>query len=276
MQPASDDAVHTVGYRPPHALRRRRIVIPFALVALIWGSTWLVIKGQLEVAPPSWSVTWRFALATLSMFVLVRLQGHRFRMAPPAHLLAGGIGLTQFFLNFNFVYRAELHLTSGIVAVLFGLLMVPNAILARIFVGERITLRFLMGALIGVAGIALLLLHEAQSAPAAAGRHIWLGIGLAVLGILSASSANVMQASRLAKNVPVTTLLAWAMLWGTLADFLFAWVVAGPAVLPMQPVYLWSIAYLGILGSVVTLPLYFTLIRELGAGRAAYNGELFP
>ena len=32
---------------PPHALLRPRIAIPFVLVALIWGSTWYVITGQI-------------------------------------------------------------------------------------------------------------------------------------------------------------------------------------------------------------------------------------
>ncbi|MGM9458252.1 hypothetical protein ACRERF_15450, partial [Lacticaseibacillus rhamnosus] len=47
-----------------------RIAAPFLLTALIWGSTWLVIKGQLGTVPPSWSVTWRFAGASLGMVLL--------------------------------------------------------------------------------------------------------------------------------------------------------------------------------------------------------------
>lgn len=263
-----------IGYNPPHALLRPRIVIPFLLVALIWGSTWLVIKEQLDAAPPSWSVTWRFALATVAMFILAAFQGRGFRMTPGGHLIAVAIGLTQFFFNFNFVYRAELHLTSGLVAVLFGLLMVPNAIFARIFLGERITARFALGSLVGLAGIGLLLIHEMRSAPP--GGQVALGVGYAVFGLLAASTANVMQASDVARKRPILVLLAWAMLWGTLADFGFAWYVAGPPVLPLEPAYLGSIAYLGIVGSAVAFPLYFDLIRELGPARAAYNGVLVP
>jgi drug/metabolite transporter (DMT)-like permease len=36
------------------------------------------------------------------------------------------------------------------------------------------------------------------------------------------------------------------------------------------------VAYLAIIGSVVTFPLYFALIRDIGPGRAAYNGVLVP
>ncbi|RKF20526.1 EamA family transporter [Altericroceibacterium spongiae] len=263
-----------IGVNPPHALLRPRLAIPFLLVALIWGSTWLVIKGQLDVAPPSWSVTWRFTLATIGMGVLVLFKARDFRMTPGGHLAAIVIGLTQFFLNFNFVYRAEIYLTSGLVAVLFGLLMLPNSIFARIFLGQKITPRFLLGTIIGLAGIVLLLTHEARMAQSV--DHVLPGIIFAGLGLLSASTANVMQAAPIAAKRPLVVLLFWAMLWGTLADFIMAWVTAGPPVFPASWEYWAGIAYLAIFGSVVTFPLYFFLIREIGAGRAAYNGVIVP
>ncbi|MFI4867606.1 MAG: EamA family transporter, partial [Steroidobacterales bacterium] len=37
----------------------------YIVAVLIWGSTWLVIKFQLGVVPPTVSVAWRFALAAL-------------------------------------------------------------------------------------------------------------------------------------------------------------------------------------------------------------------
>jgi drug/metabolite transporter (DMT)-like permease len=257
-----------------HALLRPGILFPFLLIALIWGSTWFVIKDQLAAAPPSWSVAYRFGIASVGMFVLASFGGRGFRMTFSGHVLAIGIGLTQFFLNFNLVYQAELYLTSGIVAVLFALLMLPNALLGAFFLGQRITPRFLIGTAVALGGIALLLVHEANEAPPAG--QVGLGIALTVLGILSASTANVLQATDTARKRPLLVLLAWAMLWGTLADVSLAWAVAGPPVFPDSPRYWGGVAYLAIVGSVVTFPLYFRLIRDLGPGRAAYNGVLVP
>ena len=257
-----------------HALLRPEIALPFLLVALIWGSTWFVIKDQLATAPPSWSVAYRIAIATAAMFLLASRLRRGFRMTVGGHLMAFGIGFTQFFLNFNFVYRAELYITSGIVAVLFALLMVPNALFGRIFLGVEITGRFVVGTLIALAGIVLLLIHESLQAPL--GGQVELGIILTACGILAASAANVMQASNTASKRPLTLLLAWAMLWGTLFDITFAFAVAGPPVFPAEPRYWAGVAYLALLGSVVTFPLYFGLIRDLGPGRAAYNGVLVP
>ena len=54
-----------------------RILIPFIIVTLIWGSTWLVIRDQLGTVPESWSVTYRFGLATVAMMKGMRMRGER-------------------------------------------------------------------------------------------------------------------------------------------------------------------------------------------------------
>ena len=103
---------------PPHALLRPRIALPFLTIALIWGSTWWVITTQIAAVPAPWSVTWRFALATPAMFALALSTHNRLAMPRAGHILALAVGLCQFSGNYNFVYQAELHLTSGIIAVM--------------------------------------------------------------------------------------------------------------------------------------------------------------
>ena len=72
------------------------------------------------------------------------------------------------------------------------------------------------------------------------------------------------------------SMLAWAMLLGTLLDAGWSLATAGPPVIETRWEYLAGVGYLAIMGSVVTFPLYFMLIRELGPGRAAYNGVAVP
>jgi drug/metabolite transporter (DMT)-like permease len=64
------------------------------------------------------------------------------------------------------------------------------------------------------------------------------------------------------------------MLYGTLIDLAVAWALSGPPVLPHGTAYWSGTAYLAFAGSVVTFPLYYHLIREIGAGRAAYHNVL--
>jgi drug/metabolite transporter (DMT)-like permease len=261
-----------VSEAPPHALLRPRIAIPFILVALIWGSTWYVITGQIAAVPPSWSIAYRFALATPAMFVLALVMRHSLVMSRTGHLLAILIGVTQFCGNFNFVYRAEQHLTSGVVAVMFGMLMVPNALLGHWWLGQKVTPRFLVGSLIAISGIALLLIHEAHVARLDG--NVVLGVALAIGGIMSASISNVAQAGAVGRAQPMITLLAFSMLYGTLCDVGIAWAASGPPVIPASAAFWSGTAWLALAGSVVTFPLYYGIVRAIGPGRAAYNGVL--
>ena len=252
-----------------------RILLPFTLVTLIWGSTWLVIRDQIGGdVPPGWSVTWRFLLAGSAMLALAAVSRQPLRLGREAWPLVAGMALFQFVGNFQFVYRAELHLTSGIVAVLFALLMVPNALFARAFLGQRVTTGFLAGSAVALGGIALLLAHEYRIAPPEG--KVALGVALTAGGILSASAANVLQATERARALPMFSVLAWSMLLGAALDAALAWVMSGPPRFEARWSYAAGVGYLAILGSVVTFPIYFKLVRELGPGRAAYNGVVVP
>ena len=246
-----------------------RVLVPFMLTGTIWGSTWFVITGQIDGVPPAWGVFYRFALACPAMFLLALLTGKSLRLGSKGQLLALGVGLAQFCGNFLFVYHAELHITSGIVAVMFALLMVPNALFARFLLGERVQGGFLLGSAVAIVGVVLLLVHEARAAPM--GDNVPLGIALTVGGILAASLANVVQANETGRALPMASLLAWAMLYGIIADALFAWITAGPPTFPRDAQFWVGTAYLAIIGSVITFPLHYNLVREIGAGKTAYN-----
>lgn len=253
----------------------KAVLIPFALVTLIWSSTWIVIRDQLGSVPPSWSVCYRFLLAGIAMAIFARVRGVSLRIGGAGMLFAGLLGTAQFVLNFNFVYRAEQHLTSGVVAVIYAMLLIPNSLLAFLAFRQPVTRGFIVGSAIATAGIIMMLVHEYRAADVAPDA-ILLGAAFSILGLLSASAANVMQGTEIARRLPMMAVLTWAMLIGAAIDAVFAWVTAGPPVIEWRLSYLAGIAYLGIAGSVVTFPLYFRLIQTIGAGRAAYTSVLIP
>ncbi|EQB10175.1 multidrug transporter [Sphingobium quisquiliarum P25] len=253
----------------------RGIVIPFLLVVLIWSSTWIVIRDQLAAVPPSWSVCYRFLLGGIGMALFARMRRVPLALPWPGVAFAALLGLAQFVLNFNFVYRAEHYLTSGVVATVYALLLIPNSILAWIAFRQPVSRSFILGSLIAIAGIAMLLLREYRAAPVSADA-VLLGIGLSAAGLFSASAANVMQGMDIARRLPMVAVLTWAMLTGSAVDALYAWITVGPPVMEWRAGYLFGIAWLGIAGSVVTFPLYFQLIQRMGAGRAAYTSVLIP
>ncbi|AJR22936.1 MULTISPECIES: DMT family transporter [Sphingobium] len=251
------------------------VVLPFILVTLIWSSTWIVIRDQLGSVPPSWSVCYRFLLAGVAMAIFARLRGVPLSIGGRGLVFAGLLGVAQFVMNFNFVYRAEHYLTSGVVAVVYAMLLIPNSVLAFLFFRQPVSRAFIAGSMVAVAGIALMLAHEYRAASVRPDMVI-LGAAFSVAGLLSASAANVMQGMEIARRLPMVAVLAWAMLIGAGVDALFAWITTGPPVIEARWSYLAGIAWLGLAGSVVTFPLYFRLIQSMGAGRAAYSSVLIP
>ena len=253
----------------------RKAVLAFVVTTLVWGSTWLVIKGQLGAVPLAWSVTWRFALAAATMFALAAIAGQQLRLETPVLGYVAVTGLFQFFLNFQLVYASERYLTSGLVAVLFALMLVPNALLGRIVFGNPLSGRFLAGSGVALAGIGLLVLHEYRAAPAGS-QAVLTGAAFAALSILCASIGNIMQAAPTLRQQPGFTVLAWSMLAGTMGNALWAWASSGPPQIEWSAAYLGGLAYLALIGSVLTFPLYLLLLRSWGPGRAAYNGVAIP
>ena len=254
---------------------RGGVILRFLLVTLIWSSTWIVIRDQLGAVPPSWSVCYRFLLGAAGMALFAMVRRVPLHLPPAGIAFAGALGVAQFVLNFNFVYRAEHYLTSGVVATVYALLLIPNSILAWIAFRQPVSRAFVLGSLVAIAGIMLLLLREYRAAPVSA-EAVLVGVALSVAGLVSASSANVMQGMQIARRLPMAAVLTWGMLIGSAVDAAYAWATVGPPVIEWRAGYLFGIAWLGIAGSVVTFPLYFQLIQRVGPGRAAYSSVLIP
>ncbi len=251
------------------------IVLPFIVFTVIWGTTWIVIRDQLGTVPAQWSIAYRFLIAAAAMAALTRWKGETLRLGRDGLIAAAILGLLQFVINFNAVYMAEHHITSGLVATVFALLLIPNSLLAWAFLGQRPSARFAWGSLVAVAGILLLFVHELSEHPARS-EAIILGIGLTLVGMLGASAANVMQAREQVKRFPLFTLLTWAMLAGAVIDGAIAWAVAGPPVIETRPGYWFGLVYLALFASALAFSLYLPVVRKIGPGKAAYSSVLVP
>jgi drug/metabolite transporter (DMT)-like permease len=185
------------------------------------------------------------------------------------------LGFTQFCVNFNAVYLAERHITSGVVATVFALLLIPASLMGWAFLGQRPSRRFLWWSMVAVVGIVLLFIHELRQ-HAASARQIVAGILLTVFGMLGASTASVLQARPEFRRFPFFALLAWSMVAGAVIDSAFAVVVAGAPTFDPRPAYWAGLIYLALAASVLTFSLYYPVVRRIGPAKAAYSSVLVP
>ena len=251
------------------------VIVPFIIFTAIWGSTWIVIRSQLGTVPPQWSVTYRFVIAAIAMAALASWRGDSLRIGRKGGLAAIFLGFTQFCLNFNAVYLAEQHITSGVVATVFALLLIPASLMGWAFLGHRPSRRFAWSSLVAVGGIVLLFIHELREHPADT-RQIAAGIGLTLVGMLGAAIANVVQARPEIRRFPLFGLLAWSMAAGALIDGLVAFSLTGPPVFDPRPSYWLGVLYLAFFASVLTFSLYYPVVRRIGPAKAAYSSVIVP
>jgi drug/metabolite transporter (DMT)-like permease len=253
----------------------RSVTLPFIIFTAIWGSTWIVIRGQLGTVPPQWSVTYRFIVAAIAMAAVAIYRGESLKIGGRGLIAAAFLGFAQFCVNFNAVYLAERHITSGVVATVFALLLIPASLMGWAFLGHKPSRRFAWSSLVAVAGIVLLFIHEIGEHPADR-RQIAAGIGLTLVGMLGASLANVAQARPEIRRFPLFALLAWSMGAGALIDGLIALAMTGLPVFDPRPSYWAGVFYLALFASVLTFSLYYPVVRRIGPAKASYSSVIVP
>ncbi|MFD8542311.1 DMT family transporter [Streptomyces sp. NPDC059649] len=246
----------------------------YVVTVLIWGSTWLAIKGQLGDVHPTVSVAYRFALAAVILLAWARLRGLPLRYPLRVHgqfVLMGGL---MFSTNFVCFYFAEQHLTTGLVSIIFAMSLLVNMVFARLFFRRTITPKMLVGGAIGLLGIVTVFWPEFQNFGLSSGSG--QGIVLSALGTLVFCLGNVVSGKTQAAGIPVVQGTGFAMAYGALLTAPFALVFGGGAAFDPSLKYTGSLVYLAVFGSVVGFGAYLTLLGRIGGERAAYAMVLFP
>lgn len=246
----------------------------YLVSVLIWGSTWFVITFQLGRVPPEMSVAYRFSLAGLMLLAWCVVRRQRLAYPWRDHAAMAGQGALLFGLNYVCVYRAESLIASGLVAVTFSLIVFLNIFGARLFFGNALKPATLAGAACGVAGVVLVFLPEIRHASTGSDQAV--GVGYAVVGVVSASLGNLLAARNHRRGLPVVQLNTFGMIYGSLFVAVFAAAGGRPFVFDVSVHYLLSLGYLALFGSVLAFGAYLTLIGRIGAGSAGYVNAIVP
>jgi drug/metabolite transporter (DMT)-like permease len=187
---------------------------------LIWGSTWLAITYQLGRVPAEVSVAYRFALASVMLFAWCGVRGLRLAYSLREHGWMALQGALLFGVNYVLIYLAEAQISSGLVALIFSLIVFMNIAGTRLFFGTRVAPATLLAAGLGVGGVALVLLPEIGLG--AGHGSALLGLVLAVGSTLFASLGNLLAARNQRRGLPVLQTNAYGMGYGAVFVALYA------------------------------------------------------
>jgi len=244
----------------------------FSIATLIWGSTWLAITFQLGSVAAEASVVYRFALAALMLAAWCLATGRSLRFPVAQHAWLASQGAHLFGLNYLCVYWAEQHIASGLVAVLFSLIVFLNLVGVRVFFATPVNRRTVLGAALGVTGVTLLFWRELAGMQTDALRGILFGLAATVF----ASGGNLLAVRNQRRGIPVLPGVAWGMTYGTLTIAVVAALKDIVWTFDPRPGYVLSLLYLAAFGSVIAFAAYLTLLGKIGAARAGYVGVAVP
>ncbi len=251
-----------------------QLVLLYATIVLIWGSTWFAITFQLGPVAEEVSVAYRFGLASIALFAFAVVSGRRVRISSRHYGNVVLMGVLMYSGSYMLVYHATSYVTSGLIAVLFSLIILTNAFFERLFFRRPFEARMMFASLLGLGGIVLLFWPEVSALDP--GNRTILGAALAAGSVIIASLGNMCAIANTARNLPVTAVNAHAMAWGAMSSLIISLMMGQTINFSFEAAYVISLLYLAIFGSAIAFGAYLALLRLIGSARAAYTSVLFP
>jgi drug/metabolite transporter (DMT)-like permease len=254
-------------------MKREGLLVPslYALICLIWGSTWLAIKIGLVGVPPFLAAGLRFALASAVLFVLVALRGTRLKLTRDDKICVLSCGLLSFALSYACVYWAEQYISSGLAAILYCMMPLATALLSRFWTrSETLSTRKIGGIFVAMAGTAILFWPgEGVS------RAELAGTAVALLSVFSAA-VNLVMIKRHGKHTDIYVMNALGMGLGAVLLLSLSFLLEAHAAVSWSRDNVLAIVYLALAGSVTTFLSYYYLVKVMEATKLSLITLIFP
>lgn len=242
--------------------------IEFAALAAIWGSSFLFMRlGAAEFGVIATAGV-RVGIASMMLLPILWFSGHgRALRENAARILF--IGLINSALPFVMFSYAVMHISTGLSSILNATSPLFGALIAWLWLKDRLTVSRVLGLVIGFAGVALLAVDKASFKPG--------GTGWAVLACLVATLCYGYSASYTKRHLSGVHPLAIASgsqfgaTLGLALPTIWWWPQHNPGWTPWL-----SLLVLGMLCSGVAYIIYFRLIAQLGPARAITVTFLVP
>lgn len=253
-------------------LRPALVIALMALLAVVWGSTWVVIGLGLHDVPPFTGAALRFVLAGLVMAAIAPWLARREGGGRAPRGVVWAQAFCQFGFNYALVYVSETILPSGLVSVLWATFPLMMALAAHFITKrERLSGRKWTGMLVAFSGVLLLFVTDIANVGAR-------GVGMALLVLLAPAAVvwSTLLIKYRASGASSAYLNRDSMLIG--AGMLSVLAIAFERGAPVRftPVAVGSIVYLALFGSVLAFGVYLWLLRSVPAYRLSIISYMVP
>ncbi len=234
----------------------------------------MAIKFQLGAVPVEWSIGYRFIVASLLLCAWCAWQKRSLRFSLRDHGFIALQALGLFSANYYMSYSATEYLTTGINAVVFSTILMFNIANSAIFFKEPVNNKVILAALCGIGGLALVFWPEVSNFDLTS--FSAMGMVYAISGAAIASLGNIMSVRNQRCGLPVMETNAIGMGYGALYCLAWAMFSGKPMIFDMSPMYIGSLFYLAVVGSIIAFGCYLTLIGRVGAVKGVYPLVMVP
>lgn len=230
----------------------------YILVCIIWGTTWMAIKIGLNDAPPLWSLALRCLVATSILWAVNIVSGQKYPQGWRNKWRVAWPGIFSYLGSYICTYLGSQYISSGLASILFSTFpFFVMALMTFMLKGERISLRSIIGAIVGFVGIIFIFAE-----PLEYGDNAVLGMSLMLLSPISAAVGMVSIKKYLADEdvFPMVTL---QMTLGTALVVATALLFDDWTLFKVTYASIGALLYLSIFGSVVAFTSYYWLLKRL-------------
>jgi drug/metabolite transporter (DMT)-like permease len=235
----------------------------FALVALIWGTTWVAIKFSLEGFPPFAGAMLRFLIAIAALYFYARYK--KISLALP-RTATGYVIVTSILLyvvDYGLIYWAEQYLSSGVTAIFFAALPLATASVSTFaFKSESWCYKRFVGILVGLIGVVIVFFDQVV-VTSFDGKV--MAASLAVLTAAIAAAVAVVLTKQHLMTLETVPLTIHQLIWGTLGLGVIAIVRGEFADIRYSNNAAFAVVYLGLAGSALAFVIYYKLLRTMTA-----------
>lgn len=243
----------------------------YLLICLIWGSTWLAIKIGLVGVPPFLGAGIRFLVSASLIGLVLALKRSRLHLTQDEKICVLSAGVLVFWLDYAAVYWAEMHISSGLTAVLFSTMPLMTSVLSAYWTHtENLSRRKLTGILVGMVGTVLLFWpHERLGAYQVLGMFATLGASLC-------AAANLVMMKKYGRHADPLLVNFFGMALGAVCLMIMSAMVESWSAVNWSRSSVLSIAYLSVFGSVIAFSAYYYLIKRMDATIVSLSTLIIP
>lgn len=244
----------------------------YALICIIWGSTWLAIRVGLDSLTPFLSAGLRFLLAAVFIFLMMKLRNVELQTDTLAIRLYLIMGVFSFAIPFALVYWAEQFIASGLASILFGIFPFMVIIFSRLLIpGEVIAPLTFIGVLLCFIGIYAIFSNDISLN---IGEDFWGMAAILLSATMQAVIAVVMKKygrhlNPLSMNlVPVfiggVLLIPVGLLFEDISSNILDWKAVS------------SVTYLAFFGTLITFTTYYWLLKRISVVILSLSSFITP